>query len=83
MHASLQLLGRADNLKDFVRRGCQEAWIEITLSGGPGRSKIVVRREIKQQPRDDNSTGYTSKWRLDGGRIWVCRWHGKCFLRVV
>lgn len=64
--AAPQLLGRADNLKDYVQRGCDEAWTEITLSGGPGQRDMVVRRDIKQVRRDDGSSGYSSKWRLNG-----------------
>lgn len=50
-----------------MRRGCSEAWTEITLSGGPGQRDMVVRREIKQVRRDDNSMGYSSSWKLNGG----------------
>jgi hypothetical protein len=63
-----QLLGRAENLKDYVQRGCEEAWTEITLSGGPGAHDMVVRRQITQVVRDDGATGYTTKWRLNGAR---------------
>lgn len=60
-----QLLGRAENLKDYIQRGQSEAWTEITLSGGPGKADIVVRRDIKQTKREETS-GYSSKWRLNG-----------------
>lgn len=63
-----QLLGRAENLKDFIRRGCSEAWTEITLSGGGASRDMVVRREIRQVAREDGQAGYSSKWRLNGGR---------------
>jgi len=49
-----------------VQRGCDEAWTEITLSGGPDQSDTVVRRDIKQVRRDDGGTGFSSKWRLNG-----------------
>ncbi|KAI8462241.1 MAG: P-loop containing nucleoside triphosphate hydrolase protein [Monoraphidium minutum] len=56
-----QLLGRADNLRDFIRRGCDDAWTEITLSGGPGCTDWLVRRDI----RIVSGHGYSSKWRLN------------------
>ncbi len=44
----LQLLGRSDNLSDYVRTNCRKAWVEITLSGGEGRKDrdIVIRRYV-------------------------------------
>ncbi len=44
-----QLLGRADNLGDYVRRGCRAAYVEVTLSGGVDarghlRQDILIRR---------------------------------------
>jgi chromosome segregation ATPase len=65
---STKLLGRADSIKDYVQRGCEEAWTELTLSGGAGRGDMVVRRDIKQVRKDDGSQGYVTKWRLNGGR---------------
>jgi hypothetical protein len=67
----VQLLGRAENLKDYVQRGCDEAWTEITLSGGRGQTDMVIRRDIKQVSRDDGATGYSSKWKLNSGWPWI------------
>lgn len=63
---STRLLGRADNLRDFVQRGCDEAWTEVTLSGGPNCADHVMRRDIRAVARDDGGAGYQSKWRLNG-----------------
>ncbi|PSC71853.1 Structural maintenance of chromosomes 5 [Micractinium conductrix] len=55
------LLGRAEDLQDYVRRGddVHGGWVEITLSSGNPMRPHVVRREIKKA---DNS----STWRLNG-----------------
>lgn len=61
-HASrLQLLGRADIVKDFIRRGETEALIEITLASGEAKP-IVVSRRIKTA----KDSGGTSDWKLNG-----------------
>lgn len=52
-----------------MQRGKDEAWTEVTLSGGGGGQRdMVVRRDIRQVRKDDGTTGYASKWRLNGGR---------------
>ena len=57
-----------------MQRGCDEAWTEITLSGGTASSRdIVVRRDIREAVRDDGSHGYSSKWRLNGAS--ALGWH--------
>lgn len=68
----LQLLGRAENVSSFVRRGTREGWVEITLSAGPGRQPIVIKRSIHA---NDNE----SEWQLNGGCLrggggiqWCC-----------
>ncbi|KAL4440548.1 hypothetical protein ABPG75_003549 [Micractinium tetrahymenae] len=58
------LLGRAEDLKDYVRRGddVQTGWVEVTLSSGqPGRP-YTVRREMSKA--DNHST-----WRLNGREV--------------
>ena len=54
----MQILGRGDNPKAFIRHGQREASTEITLSSGnPGRP-VVIRRLLKQ----DGS----NEWRING-----------------
>ncbi|GAB4819497.1 hypothetical protein N2152v2_006543 [Parachlorella kessleri] len=54
-----RLLGRAEEVSSFVRRGTKEGWVEIMLcSGDPGRP-YVIRRSLHA---DHNS----SQWRLNG-----------------
>jgi hypothetical protein len=57
----LQLLGRADNVKDYIRRGCDRGWVETTLSGGPGRPDLVIRCELYKT----ESNGYKTDWRIN------------------
>ncbi|CAD7695563.1 unnamed protein product [Ostreobium quekettii] len=54
-----KLLGRADNVKDFVLRGEQEGYTEVTISGGGEERDRVVRRDLHSK---DN----TSTWKIDG-----------------
>jgi hypothetical protein len=63
---SLQLLGRADNLKDFIRRGADSGWVETTLSGGPGRPDKIIRCEMRK-----TAEGYSTNWRINGARGFV------------
>ena len=56
---ALQLLGRADNVRDFVRRGENEGWVEITLSSGNRSRPVVINRKLKAS---ENS----SEWRING-----------------
>ncbi|KAL4856314.1 Structural maintenance of chromosomes protein 5 [Chlorella vulgaris] len=52
------LLGRAEDVSGFVRRGSDAGWVEITLSSGSPTRPYTIRREIR---RDTNS----SKWYLN------------------
>lgn len=61
---STKALGRADNLRDYVRRGMSHAWTEITLSGGPGQRDHVIRRDIRLERTDKGDT-YVSSWKLN------------------
>ena len=56
----MQLLGRADNVKDYIRRGCDRGWVETTLSGGPGSADIVIRCEMAK-----TDSGYKMDWRIN------------------
>lgn len=53
----VQLLGRAESVKDFVRKGCQQGSTEIHLSSGSDRPIIITRQM--------NSEDGTSKWLLN------------------
>ncbi|KAK9808667.1 hypothetical protein WJX72_001584 [[Myrmecia] bisecta] len=41
------LLGRADNIKDFIRRGENEGFTEITLSSGDPSRPVVITRHMR------------------------------------
>lgn len=72
LNGSPKTLGRADNLKDSVRRGAEAFWTEITLSsGGPGpdfkvRRSVTLRRPDRDAPQDKAVTRYESKWAING-----------------
>ncbi|KAL3130540.1 hypothetical protein ABBQ38_008351 [Trebouxia sp. C0009 RCD-2024] len=61
---STTLLGRADIVKDFIRRGETEALVEITLASGQAKP-IVVSRRIKTA----QDSGGTSDWKLNGQTV--------------
>lgn len=43
----LQLLGRSNELKKYVRNGKTECWTEIRLAAGEGKKDYVVYRKIE------------------------------------
>lgn len=56
------VLGRAAHLHEFIRRGADEAFVEIELSGGGnGARNHVVRRTFNKSNQ--------STWLLDGARV--------------
>ncbi|KAL0040483.1 hypothetical protein WJX77_008439 [Trebouxia sp. C0004] len=55
------LLARADNVKDFIRRGEDEGSVTITLASGEPRPLVVYRRI-----RTDAQSGGISDWKLNG-----------------
>lgn len=57
----LQLLGRADNAKDYIRRGCDRGYVETTLSGGPGVEDHVVRCDLIK-----SADTYRTEWKRNG-----------------
>ncbi|MEW5312584.1 MAG: hypothetical protein WDW38_004208 [Sanguina aurantia] len=69
---STKLLGRADNLQDYVRRNCTSFFTEITLSSGGSARPTVVRRDVEKKDRgghnEDSSRreGFESKWAING-----------------
>ncbi len=68
----LQLLARADNVKDFIRRGEDEGSVTITLASGEARPLVVYRRI-----RTDAQSGGISDWKLNGMLLCQIRF---CFL---
>lgn len=58
------LLGRAEDVSSFVRRGASAGWVEITLSSGNPMRPHVVRREMH---RDTNS----SEWYINREKVRV------------
>jgi hypothetical protein len=42
----LQRLGRADAVKEFVRKGSDKALIELLISGGPDGEDFRIEREL-------------------------------------
>lgn len=69
-HVLLQILGRAENVIGFIRRGESEAWTEIHLSGGSGQRDVVILRKMKvaEKVRTDGTQyqGVDSTWRING-----------------
>ena len=65
-----QILGRAENVVGFIRRGESEAWTEIHLAGGSGRPDVVILRKMKiaDKVRADGTEyqGVDSTWRING-----------------
>ena len=55
----MQLLGRANSLKEFVRKGQDTGVVSITISGGPGKADIVFERVM--HAGDNKST-----WKING-----------------
>ena len=60
-----QLLGRADDPKEFIRHGQPEGWTEITLSSGGEKRPVRVYHRIMRSGRT------VSEWKLNGALI--CR----------
>ncbi|XRB10317.1 structural maintenance of chromosomes protein 5 [Pseudoscourfieldia marina] len=53
-----KLLGRADKISDYVKRGEEFGSVKITLASGEGEAPVTVFRKIKR----DNS----SEWKVNG-----------------
>ena len=46
--ASPKLLGRADNVKDFVRRGESRGWVEISVQEDDDGNVVRIRRTLNK-----------------------------------
>lgn len=67
---STKVLGRADNLSEFIRRGQRACWTEITLSGGQGRNDHVLKRYIESKAAGNGEKlGFESHWELNSNRV--------------
>jgi hypothetical protein len=56
----VQLLGRADNVRDFVRRGESSGFVQIWLTTGKRPNEVTnIKRTLDAR---ENS----SEWRIDG-----------------
>ena len=53
------ILGRSRDVGEYVRRGSQRGWVEITLSRGPGLPSTALRRDL-------TAGSNASEWRLNG-----------------
>ena len=60
---SPKLLGRAGSLGDFVKRGEESAYTEITLRGRDAAKPIIIRRDF------NNRAGGASTWKLNGETV--------------
>ena len=59
--ATPRVLGRADNVGEFIMTGCDAGYVEIELYDNGART-YVVRRELQR------STRGSSKWKIDGNQ---------------
>lgn len=59
--SALQLLGRADNVRDFVRRGEREGFVQIWLkTGQPSpQHEVIIKRSLDAKENK-------SEWRING-----------------
>ncbi|KAG8875354.1 Structural maintenance of chromosomes protein 5 [Tulasnella sp. 331] len=55
---SPKVLGRAEELKDFVKIGNDRGWIELELKGPAGKKNLIIKREI-------NTKTNGSAWHLN------------------
>ena len=60
---AVQLLGRADQVSDFVRKGSSEGYTEIHLSSGQARP-IIIKRCM-------SSAHNSTEWYLNGASPFV------------
>ncbi|KAF9415734.1 hypothetical protein HW555_006704 [Spodoptera exigua] len=57
------VIGRAKNISEYVRSGCDEATIEIELYQNPGQRNVIIRRTF--------NTSNKSKWYIDHNLVTV------------
>lgn len=59
----VQLLGRATDVREYVRKGAKKGSVQITISGGVGKRDVVFRREMYAEKQAAISQ---SKWWING-----------------
>lgn len=57
-----QLLGRADEVSNYVRRGADKGWVKITLAGGPEGRETLIQRIMY-------SSKNSSDWSINGAGV--------------
>jgi hypothetical protein len=71
---SPKVLGRSDNVADFVKKGHTHGWVEIELKGKPGQRNVVVKRTIdftEEGVGKKAKAGVQSKFFLNGASCQV------------
>ena len=63
----VQVMGRAHDLKSYVKQGCIEAWTEVELKGRPGKANVIIWRRFNRE--DDKS-----EFRINGERLSHSAW---------
>ncbi|KAH9631246.1 hypothetical protein HF086_011950 [Spodoptera exigua] len=66
------VIGRAKNISEYVRSGCDEATIEIELYQNPGQRNVIIRRTF--------NTSNKSKWYIDHNLVTVKKVDNLCQL---
>ncbi len=65
-----KLLGRSTDVGSFVKHGSERSFVEIELSGGGGGNpNVVIRRDIKIEPKNSKESKGVSEWRINGNVI--------------
>jgi hypothetical protein len=57
--ARVQKLGRSDNVREFVRKGCSSGKVQLVISGGPDHADYTVERVLQAE-------GSGSVFKIDG-----------------
>lgn len=60
-----QILGRADDLSQFLKYGAKEAYVELELKGSAGERNLVIKRTLG---KDSNK----SKMEMNGVYLGPC-----------
>jgi hypothetical protein len=53
-----QIMGRATDLKSYVKQGKEVAWTEIEVRAAPGKKNHVIWRKFTREEK--------SEWKLNG-----------------
>ena len=55
-----KVLGRADNVSEFIMTGLDHGFVEVELYGGKDEANFMVRRDLQRSSRG------SSKWQING-----------------